>query len=418
MFEDPILQKGLVALLIGLLLGTQREKAQLERKEQDFAGIRSFAILTVLGYICAYLNNLILNNIVIVGLISIMIITTASYIYDAFKNNKKGITAELSAFSAFILGVLTFYNMEFAVISAIVITGMLSVKHYLHAFVSKLNKEEYFATLKFALIAFVILPILPDFALDAWGVVNLYNIWLMVVFVSAISFIGYILTKALGATTGIGLTGLVGGLVSSTAVTTSMSNQSKNNNKIVFPFVLAVLAASSMMLIRVIFVAGVLNFQLAIKLSISLGLMILINIGISVFLWYKTRKKAVKYKEILLSSPFQFMPALKFGVFFLFILFLIELAQRSNLGSSGFYLTALIAGFADVDAINISMAQKSLTNPNLEQLAAQTVTLAVISNTIVKGGIAYLFGGKQYAKYILISISSVIIAGIIGILLI
>ena len=259
MFDSPDLQKALIALVLGFLIGIEREKSQLDRKERDFAGIRSFVILTLLGYFAAYLNHFYLNNIVIILFVGVILLIIASYIYDSFMNLKKGITAELAAIMSFLVGVLTFYQPTYAIILAIVTTLTLSLKPYIHAFVGKIKEEEYYATLKFAIIAFVILPLLPKYALDSWGVLNLYNIWLMVVFISGVSFIGYIFTKFMGATKGIGITGLIGGLVSSTAVTLSMSGQSKKNKKVIFPFVLAVIEASTMMFGRVLFVTFVLN---------------------------------------------------------------------------------------------------------------------------------------------------------------
>ena len=117
----------------------------------------------------------------------------------------------------------------------------------------------------------------------------------------------------------------------------------------------------------------------------------------------------------LLFIPRFFIPSFK--IVFVFILFLIELANHT-IGESGFYLTALISGFADVDAITLSMTQVAADNPALSEVAARTITIAVISNTIVKGGIAYLFGGKRFAKYIIASIGAVIVGGLVGIFII
>lgn len=419
MFDYLVLQKALTALLLGLLIGTERERAQIDRKERDFAGIRSFVIITLLGFFAAYLDNFVTNYLIVVMFVGVISLTVSSYLYDSFKRGKKGITAELAAIISYVIGVLSFYSNTYAIILGVVIAIVLSSKNYIHTFVNKISQQEYYATLKFAIIAFVILPILPNFALDPWGVLNLYHIWLMVVFISGISFVGYILTKLIGVTGGVGLTGLVGGLVSSTAVTSSMSNQSKKNKKIVLPFVLAILAASAMMFGRVLIVTSILNPELLKHLILTLGIMIGLNLILVGFFWWRSKNdKQVKTEKVELESPFQFMPALKFGLFFLVILFLIEFANRTALGESGFYLTALISGFADVDAITISMANVARNDPNLAVIAARTITIAVIANTIVKGGIAYLFGGKEFFKYILASITAVVLGGFVGILII
>ncbi len=419
MVVSSFLFKALISLLLGALIGAERERSQKNIKidSKDSAGIRTFVLITMLGYFSAYINNGYIDYFLVSTFIGLITLIITSYTYQAYIRDKNGLTSELAAISSFLIGCLTFYESTYAVILGIVVALILSGKKYIHNFINKINQEEYYATLKFAIIAFIVLPILPKEPLDSWGVLNLYNIWLMVVFISGISFIGYILTKIIGINKGIGITGLIGGLVSSTAVTTSMSNQSKKNPKVVLPFVLAIIAASGMMVIRVLIEVSVLNHNLIIYLVKTLGIMIGINLVILFIIWIKPHKKDIDH-ILELESPFQFIPALKFGLFFLFILSLIALANHTNIGESGFYITALISGLADVDAITISMSQLANKNPEMLQIATKTITIAVIANTIVKGVIVYIFGNKNMAKYVIASIISITIGGIIGILIV
>jgi uncharacterized membrane protein (DUF4010 family) len=410
-----ILYKAFIALLLGLLIGAERERTQgTDPSLRRTAGIRSFVIVTLCGFFSAFLGIFLGNWFVIISFFGICLLVMSSYIYEAFKLNRKGITSELAAITTFLIGILCFYKPNFAVILGIIMTLILSLKIHIHGFVKNLSQDEFFASLKFAIIAFIILPLLPNEALDSWGIINLYNIWLMVVFISGISFVGYILTKLIGTTYGVGITGLIGGLVSSTAVTTSMWTQSKKNKTIVFPFVIGVLAASVMMFIRVLFTISVLNYQLLEHVAWTLGLMSLTSL-IAIGIFYKIpSSKNVQSESLDISSPFQFIPALKFGVFFLFILATIEITRRF-FGEGALYITALISGFADVDAITISMSQLSLAGDISNDVAVRTITIAVISNTLVKAGITLLFGGKRFAKYVTICTLAVIVSGIVGI---
>lgn len=416
MVDYVIIQNAGIALLLGFLLGAEREKAQMGKKVRDFAGIRSFILITLIGYFAAFITKTMESSFIVYAMSGVIGLIIASYIYDAFKQNKKGITAELAAIMAFIIGVLTFFHVTTAVIITIVVTLILSQREYLHAFIGKVSQDEIYATLKFAIIAFIVLPLLPNYTIDPWGVVNIYNIWLMVVFISGISFVGYLLTKIIGVTKGIGITGFIGGLVSSTAVTSSMSNESLRNKKIVFPFILAVIAASGMMFGRVLIVTAILNSNLLQYITVSLGFMIVTSIIFIILLWWKS-ETGVKYKEFALESPFQFIPALKFGLFFLGVLVLSKILNNT-LGESGLYITAVISGLADVDAITISMSQLAAENPALEVVAAKTITIAVIANTVVKGGIAYYFGSKKFSYWVIAAMGIILASGIIGIFII
>ena len=145
--------------------------------------------------------------------------------------------------------------------------------------------------------------------------------------------------------------------------------------------------------------------------------MIFISLFCVALFWWKSEITKIKYKSVVHKSPLHFMPAFKFGLIFLSVLFLVEFSKQF-LGESGYYITALISGFADVDAITISMSQESFQNPALNDVASRTITLAVLANTTMKGGIAMLLGGKMFAKYVGICVAAVVLGGVVGIFMI
>ena len=246
---------------------------------------------------------------------------------------------------------------------------------------------------------------------------NPFKIWLMVVFISAISFAGYISIKLIGEKKGIGLTGAVGGLISSTAVTSSLSVSSKKS-KVVTAFVFGVIIAWAVMFFRVLFVTLVLNKEVFMSAIISIGMMSLASAGCAVYLYINRTTKGKKTtKAVAFESPFALRPALKFGAFFGLVLFMAKLLQ-GLFGSSGIYIASILSGLADVDAITISMATLNSSGEITTTVAVTGITLAVVSNTIVKGGIAYLFGGKEFAKKVLICMGIILVVGLVAVFII
>ncbi|MGZ7136391.1 MAG: MgtC/SapB family protein, partial [Methanobacterium sp.] len=338
-----------------------------------------------------------------------------SYMAATRESNDIGITTEVSAILTFILGALCFTDvgLQIVPILAIIITTLLAVKPYLHTFARKISQKEIMNTLKFLIVAFVILPLLPDQTFGPLNVFNPYQIWLIVVFISGISFAGYILMKFIGAERGISVTGIIGGLVSSTAVTTAMAARVKESDFIIRAAVFATVVASSMMFLRVLFEVTVINPNLIDLLVIPMLSMGLLGIGLSLIAWKTTKIREVG-EDLKLKNPFSLRPALIFGFLFIVILFASKIAEI-YFGNGGLYITSIISGVADVDAITISMAilAKNTISPDV---AVTAITLAAISNTIIKFFIAMFFGTRKFG-YIIGAIFAIIITtGIIAIL--
>ena len=185
-----------------------------------------------------------------------------------------GLTSEIAAVLVFLIGALCYWgSMEVAAALGVGTAVLLSLKVSVRKFVGRVTEEDVLATLKFAVITAIVLPLLPNrtFGSAPFDVLNPQNVWLMVVFISAISFIGYVLIKLAGPQRGVGLTGLLGGLVSSTAVTLSFTQRSRGHAALAKPFALAITGAWTMMFARVLVEAAMLNGQLLSALWIPIG---------------------------------------------------------------------------------------------------------------------------------------------------
>ena len=406
-----IVLKFLIALAIGALIGIERERKQVNKSE--FAGIRTFILIALFGILSTYLNE-IYPNFLILSFLGLIVLVGLSYIASTREEGDIGITTEVVALLTFILGALCYTDegVRLAPIFAIIITVLLAAKSYIHKFVRKISEKELLNTLKFLIIAFVILPLLPDQAIGPLGVFNPYQIWLVVVFISAISYAGYVLMKLIGAERGLGLTGIVGGLVSSTAVTTAMASRVKESEFIIRAAVFATVVASSIMFLRILFEVLVINPDLVPLLMVPMLSMGVLGIGLGVLAWKTTRVKEVGEK-IKFKNPFSLRPALLFGVLFLIILFVSKIADI-YFGSSGLYVASIISGVADVDAITISMALLAKTTIS-QDVAVTAITIAAISNTVMKFGIALFIGTRRFGQIIGLIFAAIITIGLIAV---
>jgi len=409
MIEYELARNFLVAIALGVLIGLEREYAKIKKRGHDYAGIRTFPLITLFGAVSALFAHVINIWILIVNTLLMGAMVIVSYQVIASHNKKhSGTTSEVAGFLAFFIGVLCFFGqLEFAIALAVLITVILYARSLLHTFAKKIKQGELRDTLKFAVVAFVILPFLPNQAYGPFGIFNPYIIWLMVVLISGISFAGYILMKWFGER-GIIFGGVLGGLVSSTAVTTSFAERSKKEKKIVRSLLLGVLLANAIMFARILLEVFILNKTLFMELVLPMGILFLGSILISIFIWLNA--KDVKGK-IKLDSPFTLKPALKFGIFFAVILALIKVADY-YLSSKGVYIVSFISGLADVDAITVSLSQLSNGDMPLE-IAKRGIMIAALTNVAVKGGIAYMFGSKGFGWKVILLFSLLIALGVV-----
>lgn len=408
MFALELLERFLAALALGALIGLEREYASYKKRAHSYAGIRTFPLIALFGALSAYLGETISPWILILGIIFMgLLIVVAYFTLSGHAPQHSGVTSEIAGFLTFFIGMLCYYGeITMALILTIIITVILYARSVLHHFTQKISTEEMADTLKFAVIAFVILPLLPNKGYGPYEIFNPYVVWLMVVFISGIGFVGYVAMKWFGEK-GVALAGILGGLVSSTAVTTSFAGRSKKESKIYQALILGVILANGVMLTRILVVTTVINSDLVWKLLLPMLILIAITGIFAYWLWEKA--KNIKGK-VELESPFTLGPALKFGAFFAFVLAIVKLADV-YFSSRGVYAVSFISGFADVDAITISLSQLAKTTLAPE-IARNGIILAALTNVGVKGGIAYFFGGKEFGRIVAGFYAILIVIGI------
>jgi uncharacterized membrane protein (DUF4010 family) len=393
------------ALLIGLLVGLKREYAHLqqEQEEKSFGGTRTFALLGLLGCTAAFLAEQMQTALVFVAIAAVI----GGFIMIAYaatvREGNIGMTTEAAAVTTLLAGAICYLGeLALAAALAVAMTVLLELKLQTRMLVRNITKSDVYATLTFAVITLIILPVLPSrsYGPPPFDVLVPYNIWLMVVFISGISFMGYLLIKIVGARRGVGLTGLLGGLASSTAVTLSFSQRSRDIAGLERPFAMAILLAWSVMFVRVMLEVAVINQALLAIVWIPMTAALVVSGAYCVYL-YRLQSTGKQEEQDKFKNPFELGPALTFGLIYAVIL-LSANAARLYLGDTGIYLSSIASGLADVDAITLSLAELSRDPGDLDHhTAARGIVLAAVSNTLVKGGIVLGMGSAALRKVIM-----------------
>lgn len=400
-----------IALGLGLLLGLERERSQ-RPGEESFAGARTFALIALFGATAFDMQlRLGVPWVLPLAFLAIAGLAVASYYVTSLQGDV-GATTEVTALLTFLIGGLCGAGHPgLATAIAVAALLMLSVKGWTHRFATRIEAADVEALVKFAIITAIVLPLLPDrsFGPPPLDVVNPYKVWLMVVLISGLNFASYVLVKVLGQEHGIGLTGLLGGLVSSTAVTLGFSQRSRQEPALSGMFTLGILVAWTVMFFRVLVIVALIDVAVARHLAVGIGLLGLLSLAICGWLFRRGRT-AEKATVASGSNPFELSEAIQFGLLF-GVVTLVAKAAQVYLGAAGLYLAGALAGLTDVDAIALSMASLSKSDPSLTAAAARTILIAVLSNTLVKTGMAVGAGSPELRRRFLPSAVALLAAG-------
>src|SRR3990170_2719281 len=313
--DDPLALRFAVALGLGMLIGLERERA---KGKEEGAGVRTFALIALAGAIAGYLEeNLGLGWFALAIFVAVGALLISAYVLTSLHGDT-GITTEVSALLAFLLGLLCAHGqLQVAAWVAVAMALMLALKEWLHRLARRIESADVEATLKFAIVTLIILPLVPDqnYGPAPLDVLNPYKVWLMVVLISGLNFTSYLLIKIVGAEHGIGIAGLLGGMASSTAVTLGFSQRSRQPGADASALALGILLAWTVMFFRVVVMTGLISVQLGLRLAVAMGALCAVSLGASFWLW--RRRKAQARGEVKAgTNPFELGEAVKFGLLF------------------------------------------------------------------------------------------------------
>lgn len=378
-----------VALGLGLLVGLQREWT-----EAPFAGIRTFALITVLGTACAQLAEPLGGWIVSAGLILVGAMMIVDW-HDRAEELKTdpGHTTLIAVLLMFVAGA-SLVALDLAV--GLVIGGgvavLLQSKRALHDFVHRIGEPEIRAIMQLALIALVVLPVLPNRSFGPYGVLNPFQIWLMVVIICGISVAGYLGFKFYGARAGTLFAGFLGGVISSTATAVSYASQSRKTPSMARRGAVVIMLASTMVFVRVTLEIAVVAPGILRSVLPPILLMMALMAAISAGLFRSTHTEASALE--LGNDPADLKSAITFGALYAAVLLAVAIA-REHFGNPGLFLVAGLSGLTDMDAITLSTA-KLIQSGRLEvDTGWRMILVGAMSNLVFKGAAVAVLGDRK-----------------------
>jgi uncharacterized membrane protein (DUF4010 family) len=402
-----------VALAIGFLIGLERGwKARNEPEGGRAAGLRTHALGGLLGGVWGALALTRENDGLIAIALAFAVYSGAILLFryrESIDEKTFGVTTVVAAMLTFALGALAVMgDMAVAGGMGVAAAALLAFKDVLHGWVGRISWLELRSGLLLAAMTFILLPMLPDRTIDPWNTINPFEMWLLTVMIAAISFAGYIAIKAVGDEAGIVMTGVAGGLASSTAVTVTLAEMAKEHPEKVAPLTSGALFASATMAARVLAVVAAVGTSILPKIALPIGVGGVALLGIA-FYFLKQNTNGVGGGRLKLTNPFELKTVLKFGLLLTAITAATKLLTRIGTGQ-GVYVLALFSGIADVDAMTLSMSRQA-ADPGSVTLAANAILIVVAVNTVAKAVIGWMTGGAEFGKRMMAAAVVAIAAG-------
>jgi len=387
----PALERLLVAMLVGFLVGLDRERAEARKDHALFAGVRTFPVIALAGAIPMLLEDRVGPALLVATFLAIAAVAVVSYVRTS-AHGRIGATTEMAALATFLLGALAGAGqLVVAGAAGVALAVLLVGKPRLEAFSNALTTEEIRAALELAVITVIVLPLLPDRGYGPWQALNPREIWIVVVLVSALSFVGFVAVRVLGAGRGMAITGAVGGLVSSTAITISMAERSHAGAA--RPAASAAVLASTIMCVRMAVLAGAVDAGILPRLLPILAVMAAAG-GAAAWLMGRGTAERTAAADGSLTNPFSLKAALTFAAVYTLVLLVVRAAQE-HLGASGLYLASALSAIVSVDAPTVALAHLGGGTTGWSAPAA-AIGVVAITNTLVKFGIAIAYGAGSF----------------------
>jgi uncharacterized membrane protein (DUF4010 family) len=375
----PIPLRFFIALGLSLLIGLERESSGYYNKGRVFAGVRTYSLIGVFGFSCGWLVHINVPYALPVGMLSLAALAIVGYLAK-LKNDFVGWTSEVAAMLTFVMGALCLLTDIWVPLAlGIVGTFLLSEKAMFEHYVERLNKAEFLAVLKFMLITLIILPVLPNHDYTEFHL-NPRKIWQIVVLVSTVGFLGYFLTKKFGSRAGLWLSGLLGGIVSSTAVSIATGRIAQKSPERGVSALQSAILASSIMYLRILALIWFVRPGLVEYVWLKLVILAVIGLILSIHREHGDQSKS-KTTVQTLRNPFEIRPALIFATLFVALSVASILAQKFY-GDAGLLTLAGITGVTDIDPFILSVVNQSAL---IRIVAIPAIIVSMMSNTIVKG---------------------------------
>ena len=409
--ENTILQNLGIGLLLGLLVGLERERSQ-----NPIAGVRTFTLITLLGVLAGTLGASAGVWIVAVALAGVLALLVAGNLVLLKQNTgDAGMTTEIAALVMFAVGVALATGLRLtAVVTAGVVALLLHWKRPLHAVVKRMGEDDVQAIMRLVLVGLVILPLLPDRSYGPYAVLNPFRIWLMVVLIVGISLASWVVYRLFGARAGTLLGGALGGLISSTAATVSYARRTRGAPAESAAAAVMIVIASSVVFVRVLFEIAVVAPSRMRALGAPIAAMFGVMLVVSTLTWLRSRAELRGPAES--AAPSDVRAAITFALLYGAVLLSVAFA-REHFGQQGLYAVAAVSGLTDVDAITLSTAQLVLADRLDTATGWRLILVGAMANLVFKAGAVAVLGHRRLLMNVVLAFGAAIAGGILLLLL-
>jgi len=406
----------LLAMFGGAAVGVERERSgHTKGSDGRFAGVRTFTLLGGLGGGAGWLYAANLPWLGVVLLASGALVALLAYAAGSREHDIDG-TTEVAALVTLMAGAFAGVGQARLAGAIIAVTVLiLAEKTRVHDFVDRMDEAAMHAAIRFTVMAVVILPMLPEGPYGPLAGFRPRELWILVLFFSGLSFIGYMARMFAGARSGYLLAGLLGGIVSSTSVAVTFARASRTEDPLVGrPLGYGVLGACTVMFVRIVAVTAVLSMPLMTTLLPYIAAPFLVGVVGVLIGW---RRPQEERREIETHrNPLQLSSALQMAVLFQGVMFVVD-AVRAGWGGMGVIVSGAMLGFVDVDALLVSMA-KNAPATGIAGPAAIAVAVGIVSNTLLKLGFALAISRPPFRRVVGLGLGAMTLAAIGSILVI
>ena len=395
----------LIALGIGLLVGLQKE-----RTESPLAGLRTFALASLMGAVAALLSQQMGAGIIVAGLITITaLMVTGNVMLMRRGDLDPGQTTEVAIVLTFLVGALVVIGpREVAIVLGATMAMLLHLRDELKGWVQRLSDRDVRAAMQFVVISLIILPVLPDQAYGPYDVLNPRQIWWMVVLIVGINLAGYAAFRWMGHRAGTALAGVLGGAISSTATTMSYARLAKASPSHTKAAVVIVWIASGIVFVRILIEIGAVAPAFLPAAAGPMAAMLIVFVAAAAAVWKSSTGPAESPLDP--GNPSELKPAILFGALYAVVLFAVAAAQ-DLLGNVGLFAAAGLSGLTDIDAITLSTSQLVATGVVDQAMGWRVILVAAMSNMAFKLGLAASLGTREMAKRLAVLFSLAIAVG-------
>jgi len=403
---STILMDVLIALGLGLLVGLQKE-----RSASPMAGLRTFALVSVLGAVSAVVAAGSGPWVIVAGVLAVTtLMVIGNVVAMSSGEHDPGQTTEVAMVLTYLVGALVVIGpREVGVVVGALTAMLLHLREELRDWVARLNDRDVRAFMQFIVIWLVVLPVLPDRTYGPYDVLNPRPVWLMVVLIVGLNVAGYAAFRIMGARAGTLLAGVLGGVISSTATTMSYARQSKTHEATSRTAAVVVWIASGVVFVRILLEIGAVAPEFVPVAAGPIGILIVVFAITALMVWRSATTTGDSPLEP--GNPSELKPALIFGALYAAILFAIAAAE-DLLGNPGLFLTAAVSGLTDIDAITLSTSRLVHTEVISQGTGWRVILVAAMSNIAFKYSLAASLGSREMSKRLGMLFGIAIVVGV------